>query len=55
MKTILYIDLDLHHGDGVADAFEHSDTVTTLSMHLWAPGFYPSSAVSGRLIARYPC
>lgn len=45
-KRILYIDLDLHHGDGVAEAFENNPNVVTLSMHLWSPGFYPSSRSS---------
>lgn len=43
LKKILYIDLDLHHGDGVADAFETNPNVVTVSLHLWSKGFYPSS------------
>ncbi|KAJ2584438.1 Histone deacetylase 8 [Coemansia sp. RSA 1836] len=40
---VLYIDLDLHHGDGVQGAFLHSSSVMTLSLHHHARGFYPGS------------
>ncbi len=43
---ILYIDLDLHHGDGVENAFYYSDRVFTLSLHKFKPGFYPGSGDS---------
>lgn len=43
LKKILYIDLDLHHGDGVAEAFASNANVITVSIHLWSKGFYPSS------------
>ncbi|KAG8744939.1 hypothetical protein FRC10_009174 [Ceratobasidium sp. 414] len=67
---VMYVDLDLHHGDGVAEAFTSrpvdgeegelsedrsleleepdgvpSSTVLTLSVHHYAPGFYPRSAL----------
>ena len=32
-RSVLYIDLDAHHGDGVEDAFFDEDRVTTLSIH----------------------
>ncbi|CAG8494358.1 3080_t:CDS:10 [Paraglomus brasilianum] len=40
---ILYIDLDLHHGDGVESAFLYSDKILTLSFHHYAVGFYPGT------------
>ncbi|KAJ2812284.1 Histone deacetylase 8 [Coemansia furcata] len=40
---VLYIDLDLHHGDGVQDAFLHSNKVMTLSLHHYDRGFYPNT------------
>lgn len=40
---ILYIDLDLHHGDGVENAFIFSDKVLTFSMHKYTPGFFPGT------------
>ncbi|KAF5284584.1 hypothetical protein FQR65_LT02410 [Abscondita terminalis] len=40
---ILYIDLDIHHGNGVQNAFELSKRVLTLSFHKYSPGFYPGT------------
>ncbi|KJE93626.1 histone deacetylase 8 [Capsaspora owczarzaki ATCC 30864] len=42
---VLYVDIDLHHGDGVERAFEHSDRVACVSLHKHAPGFYPGTGV----------
>nr|CDS28607.1 histone deacetylase 8 [Hymenolepis microstoma] len=42
---ILYIDLDLHHGDGVEEAFAYSHRVITFSVHHGAPGFFPGTGV----------
>ncbi|GME83121.1 unnamed protein product [Ambrosiozyma monospora] len=39
----MYIDLDLHHGDGVADAFKFSDSVLTFSLHRLDQGFFPGT------------
>lgn len=41
LERILYLDLDLHWGDGVEEAFIDSSSVLTLSIHNEAPGFYP--------------
>ena len=30
---ILYIDIDVHHGDGVEEAFYNTNRVLTLSLH----------------------
>ncbi|KAF9515690.1 hypothetical protein BS47DRAFT_1371945 [Hydnum rufescens UP504] len=44
---VMYIDLDLHFGDGVVEAFLGSSTqnpsVLTLSIHHSSPGFFPAS------------
>ena len=40
-ERVLYIDLDVHHGDGVEDAFCATNKVFTLSFHKNSPGFYP--------------
>jgi len=32
-KSVLYVDLDAHHGDGVEDAFIEDNRVTTMSIH----------------------
>ncbi|XP_026293835.1 histone deacetylase 8-like isoform X2 [Frankliniella occidentalis] len=40
---VLYIDLDIHHGDGVENAFAFSRNVLTFSLHKYEAGFYPGS------------
>ncbi|CAH0713770.1 unnamed protein product, partial [Brenthis ino] len=40
---ILYIDMDIHHGNGVQDAYNISKSVFTLSFHKYEPGFYPGT------------
>ncbi|VVC88777.1 unnamed protein product [Leptidea sinapis] len=40
---VLYIDLDVHHGNGVQDAYNLSKSVFTLSFHNYEPGFYPGT------------
>ena len=32
-KRVAYVDIDVHHGDGVQDAFYSSDQVLTISLH----------------------
>jgi acetoin utilization deacetylase AcuC-like enzyme len=46
-KRVLYIDLDVHHGDAVEEAFATSDRVLTLSLHRFAPGYFPGSGALG--------
>ncbi|XP_067634834.1 histone deacetylase 8-like [Eurosta solidaginis] len=43
---VLYIDLDVHHGDGVQQAFEVTKRVFTFSMHRYECGFYPGTGGS---------
>ncbi|KAK2172727.1 hypothetical protein NP493_931g00010 [Ridgeia piscesae] len=45
-ERVLYVDLDLHHGDGVEDAFCATNKVMTVSFHKYSPGFFPGT---GRL------
>uniref|UniRef100_A0A8D2LMT4 Histone deacetylase n=1 Tax=Varanus komodoensis TaxID=61221 RepID=A0A8D2LMT4_VARKO len=40
---VLYVDLDLHHGDGVEDAFSFTSKVMTVSLHKFSPGFFPGT------------
>ncbi|XP_053397773.1 histone deacetylase 8-like [Mercenaria mercenaria] len=40
-SRVLYVDLDLHHGDGVEDAFCSTNKVMTVSVHKHAAGFFP--------------
>ncbi|CAL8079203.1 unnamed protein product [Calicophoron daubneyi] len=42
-NRILYVDLDLHHGDGVEEAFWYSPRVVTFSVHHASPGFFPGT------------
>nr|XP_002733814.2 PREDICTED: histone deacetylase 8-like [Saccoglossus kowalevskii] len=42
-NRIMYIDIDLHHGDGVENAFSFTSKVMTVSLHKYAPGFFPST------------
>lgn len=40
---VLYLDFDLHHGDGVESAFWYSPRVVTFSVHHASPGFFPGT------------
>ena len=40
---MLYIDIDIHHGDGVEFAFYHSNRVMTLSFHKYTGEFFPGT------------
>lgn len=40
---ILYIDIDIHHGDGVQDAFYTTNRVMTVSFHKYGDGFFPGT------------
>lgn len=40
---VLYIDIDVHHGDGVEEAFYCTDRVMTLSLHKFGEGFFPGT------------
>ena len=41
---VLYIDIDVHHGDGVEEAFWSTDRVLTLSIHKYDPvNFFPGT------------
>jgi len=38
-KRVLYIDIDIHHGDGVEEAFYTTDRVMTVSFHKFGEYF----------------
>lgn len=42
-QRVLYIDIDVHHGDGVEEAFLTSDRVLTLSFHKFDGAFFPGT------------
>lgn len=41
-QRVLYIDIDVHHGDGVEEAFYTTDRVMTLSLHKYGE-FFPGT------------
>jgi histone deacetylase 1/2 len=40
---VLYIDIDVHHGDGVEEAFYTTDRVMTVSFHRFGDDFFPGT------------
>ena len=38
-RQVLYIDIDIHHGDGVEEAFYTTDRVLTVSFHKFGEYF----------------
>lgn len=40
---VLYIDIDVHHGDGVEEAFYTTDRVMTVSFHKYGDQFFPGT------------
>lgn len=42
-QRVLYIDIDIHHGDGVEEAFYCTPRVFTLSFHKYATNFFPGT------------
>jgi len=40
---VLYIDIDIHHGDGVEEAFYLTDRVMTVSFHKYGDHFFPGN------------
>ena len=41
-NRVLYIDIDVHHGDGVEEAFYTTDRVMTVSFHKYGE-FFPGT------------
>ncbi|GAX79964.1 hypothetical protein CEUSTIGMA_g7403.t1 [Chlamydomonas eustigma] len=42
-SRVLYIDIDVHHGDGVEEAFYMTDRVMTVSFHKYGDYFFPGT------------
>lgn len=40
--SVLYVDIDIHHGDGVEEAFYTTDRVMTVSFHKYGD-FFPGT------------
>jgi histone deacetylase 3 len=55
---VLYIDIDIHHGDGVELAFYHSNRVMTVSFHKYTGDFFPGTGKlddNGSGLGKYFC
>ena len=55
---VLYIDIDIHHGDGVQEAFYLTDRVMTVSFHKYGNFFFPgtgTNALMSVLFSNYFC
>jgi histone deacetylase HOS2 len=53
---VLYIDIDIHHGDGVQEAFYSSNRVLTVSFHKYSAEFFPGTgnlAENGSELGKY--
>ncbi|GMI48992.1 hypothetical protein TrCOL_g6212 [Triparma columacea] len=44
---VLYLDIDIHHADGVEEAFRGSWRVVTVSLHKFHQGFFPGTGEAG--------
>ncbi|MBS1704929.1 MAG: acetoin utilization protein AcuC [Armatimonadetes bacterium] len=42
-ERVAYVDIDVHHGDGVEMIFSRDPSVMTCSIHQMSPGFYPGT------------
>ncbi|EFN55393.1 hypothetical protein CHLNCDRAFT_8472, partial [Chlorella variabilis] len=42
-QRVLYLDIDVHHGDGVEEAFLTTDRVMTVSFHKFGGGYFPDT------------
>lgn len=51
-ERVLYIDIDIHHGDGVEEAFYTSNRVLTCSAHKYGEYFPGTGALTDRGIGR---
>ena len=40
---MLYVDIDIHHGDGVEEAFLTTNRVMTVSFHKYGDNFFPGT------------
>jgi histone deacetylase 1/2 len=45
--SVMYIDIDVHHGDGVEEAFLLTDRVMTVSFHKFGGDFFPGTGALG--------
>jgi len=48
-KRVAYLDIDVHHGNGVQDAFYETDKVLTISIHESGRTLYPGSGFENEI------
>ena len=48
-KRVLYLDVDVHHGDGVADAFYNRSDVLTISLHQNPRTLFPGTGFENEI------
>ncbi|KAM1158985.1 hypothetical protein ACFX19_032776 [Malus domestica] len=53
-ERVLYVDIDIHHGDGVKEAFYTTDRVMTISFHKFGDYFPGTGDISGLVDAQIP-
>jgi acetoin utilization protein AcuC len=46
VSRVAYVDIDVHHGDGVQDAFYHDPRVLTISLHQHPATLWPGTGLS---------
>lgn len=46
VRSIAYVDIDAHHGDGVFDAFEADPDLCLVDIHQAGDGFYPGTGAA---------
>ncbi|ELQ76408.1 Histone deacetylase complex, catalytic component RPD3 [Trachipleistophora hominis] len=49
-ERVMYIDIDIHHGDGVEEAFGLNERVLTCSFHKYGDGYFPGT---GNLLSNH--
>lgn len=52
-QRVLYIDIDIHHGDGVEEAFYTTDRVMTVSFHKYGEYFPGTGDLRVRLNMKF--
>ena len=52
-SRVLYIDIDIHHGDGVEEAFYLTNRVMTLSFHQSGNNFFPRTGAAPPSVKAY--
>ena len=48
-KRVLYLDVDVHHGDGVQDAFYDQNNVMTISLHETGRALFPGTGFENEI------